>query len=277
MTIFRPLIAAALIAGLYNGAASAQDAARPAMPGLLSAGGFLDNPDPDIVVSIGAGVSYGSAYPGSGDMEVNPTGTFRLDLIRFPNGWTFGSTRSVGFDEGFGLRGSARYIGSRTSSDYPELAGLNDVPWTLELGLGVGYEQRNYRVFGDARYGFHGHKGFVGQIGADLVSRPMRGLTINFGPRVDFGDSTYSSTYFGITPAESVASGLPVYSAGSGLVSAGLELNAIYQFNPRWGIEGRVSWDRLLNSAADSPITRQGSDDQLAISVNLVRRIAIDF
>lgn len=271
------LIAATVVCGGIAFGASAQDAAYSPKPGLLSAGGMLDDPDPDLVLSIGAGVGYSSAYPGSGDMEFGPTGTFRFDFVRLPGGLTFGSTRSVGFEEGFGLRGSARYIGSRNSADYIELTGLNDVPWTLELGLGVGYEQRNYQVFGDVRYGFHGHNGFVGQLGADLISRPVEGLTVSFGPRVDFGDSTYSNTYYGITAAESLASGLPAYAAGSGLVSAGLELNAIYQFDPRWGIEGRVRWSRLLDDAANSPITLQGDDDQLSITVNLVRRIAVNF
>ena len=36
-------------------------------------------------------------------------------------------------------------------------------------------------------------------------------------------------------------------------------LGARYLFNERWGVEGSASWDRLLNDAADSPITEQGS------------------
>lgn len=271
------LIAAILVCAGIAGGASAEDTARAPMPGLLSAGGLLDNPDPDLVFSIGAGVGYTPAYPGSGDMEFGASGTFRFDFVRLPGGLTFGSARSVDFSEGFGLHGSGRFIGARKSADHAELAGLNDVDWTLELGLGAGYERRNYRFFGDARYGFHGHKGVVGQIGADLISRPVDGLTLRFGPRVDFGDSTYSNTYFGITPAESLASGLPAYSAGSGLVSAGLEFNAIYQFNPLWGIEGRVKWNRLLDDAANSPITLQGDDDQVSVTVNLVRRLSLNF
>jgi outer membrane scaffolding protein for murein synthesis (MipA/OmpV family) len=270
-------IGTALFCGVFACGVAAQDTATPIQPGLLSAGGLLDNPDPDLVLSIGAGLGYSPAYPGSGDMEFGPSATFRFDFVRFPNGLTFGSSQSVGFEEGFGLRGSGRYIGARKSADHPELAGLNDVDWTLELGMGVGYERSNYRVFGDVRYGFHGHEGFVGQIGGDLIARPVEGLTLRFGPRVDFGDSNYSNAYFGITPAESLASGLPAYSAGSGLVSAGLEFNAIYQFNPRWGIQGRVRWNRLLGDVADSPITLQGDDDQLSISVNLVRRISLNF
>ena len=255
-------------------AAHAQDAF---LPGLLSAGGTLDDPDPDLVMTIGAGASYAPAYFGSDDYELSPSGTFRFDYVRFPNGFTFGSGNTVGFVEGFGLRGSANYIGKRDSSEHDEINGLDDVNRTLELGLGLGYEQANYRVFANARYGFFGHKSFVGDAGADLIVRPIQGLTLTAGPRMNFGSNKFANTYFGINQTESAASGLAEYSADGGLMSAGVEITALYQFNPRWGVRADLTWDRLTNDAKDSPITQQGDDDQFRIKLVLVRRISIDF
>ncbi len=255
-------------------AVSAQDAV---LPGLLSAGGVLDDPDPDLVMTIGAGAAYAPAYFGSDEYEVGPTGAFRFDYVRFPNGFTFGSGNTVGFVEGFGLRGSANYIGKRNSSDYSEIDGLDDVDATLELGLGLGYEQANYRAFANARYGFFGHNAFVGDAGVDLISRPVQGLTLTAGPRINFGTDKFADTYFGISDAESAASGLAAYSADGGIISAGVEVTALYQFNPRWGLRADFTWDRLTNDAADSPITKQGSDDQFRVSLRLVRRISINF
>ena len=48
--------------------------------------------------------------------------------------------------------------------------------------MGIGYEQAQYRFFADARYGFFGHEAFVGQIGADIIARPVDGLTVTFPP-----------------------------------------------------------------------------------------------
>lgn len=255
-------------------AANAQDSF---LPGFLSAGGALDNPDPDLVFSIGGGASYAPSYFGSDDYDVDPSGTFRFDYVRFPNGFTFGSANSIGFNQGFGLLGSANFVSKRNSSKYSEINGLDDVDATMEFGFGVGYEQENYRAFANARYGFFGHEAFVGDIGLDYIARPIQGLTLTIGPRVDFGTDKYADTYFGISQSESTASGLQAYSADGGIISAGIEMTALYQFNPRWGVRGRFTWDRLSNDAGNSPITKQGDDDQFRIKLDLIRRISIDF
>lgn len=263
------------IATFTAGTATAQD--TPVQPGLLAAGGLLDHPNPDVVVTLGAGVSYRNEYFGSSDMEFVPTGLFRLDYIRFRNGFEFGSSRAVGFREGLSLTGAARFISRRDSNDHSELRGMDDVNWTMELGLGLGYEQRDWRVFGDTRFGFFGHHGFVGQLGADVIARPVKGLTLTLGPRMDFGDEQFTKTYFGVTPTEAAASQFSAYSPGGGLVSAGLLFDAQYQIDERWGLQGQVSWNRYLGDAANSPITQFGSKDQFKVKLLVTRRISLDF
>src|SRR4249919_3301760 len=101
---------------------------QPGMqPGMLDAGGTLDRPNPDVVVTVRAGVEVSPSYFGSKDYEVGPDIAARVDFLRFPGGFTYGSSRSVGFREGWGLQGSFRYIGNRDGKD--ELAGLDNVPW----------------------------------------------------------------------------------------------------------------------------------------------------
>ena len=46
------------------------------------------------------------------------------------------------------------------------------------------------------------------------------------------------------------------------MLGAGVEVGARYLFNERWGVEGAVGYERLIDDAADSPITAQGSADQ---------------
>jgi MipA family protein len=254
------------------------DAKLP-LPALLAAGGTLDAANPDLVVSVRAGIEVSPAYLGSDQYEVGPDAAVRVDLLRFPNGFTFGSGQTVGYRTGLGLRGTARYIPRRTTSNYDELEGLGNIPWTFEAGLGLGYEQRNYRVFADVRYGLIGTNAWVGDVGADAIAYPIAGLTLTLGPRLNFSDNRFTETYFGVTNSEAAASGgnFSAYDASGGLTSAGVTFGARYLFNERWGLEGAATWDRLLNDAADSPITSQGSADQYSVKFGLTRRISLDF
>ncbi|MFO1142090.1 MAG: MipA/OmpV family protein [Amaricoccus sp.] len=245
-------------------------------PGMLDAGGALDRPNPDVVVTVRAGVEVSPSYFGSKDYVVGPDIAARVDFLRFPGGFTYGSSRTVGFREGWGLQGSFRYIGNRDGKD--ELVGLDNVPWSAEVGLGLGYEQRNWRAFTDVRYGVVGHNSWVGELGADAIAYPVEGLTLTAGPRLSFGSDMFAQTYFGISNSESAANGtLPPYQANGGLLGAGVEIGARYLFNERWGVEGAANWQRLVNSAADSPIAEQGDDNQYSLRIGITRRISLDF
>ena len=248
-------------------------------PGLLAANGVFDSKTPDLVVTLRGGVQVSSAYFGSSESETSFNGAARIDYLRFPNGFEYGSGAAVGYRTGLGLRGSVRYIGGRNSSHYEELNGLDNVDWSLETGLGIGYEQRNYRVFVDARYGVIGHNSWVADVGADGIAYPVDGLTLTFGPRLNFGSNRFADTYFGIssTEAERSTAGLSEYNPSGGLLGVGAELGARYLWNERWGVEGYASYARLVNDAADSPITEQGSADQFSVRVGITRRISLDF
>ncbi len=247
------------------------------LPGFLTAGGALDAPAPDVVITGRLGINVSPAYFGSDDYELGPNGSIRFDYIRFPNGFEFGSGQAVGFRTGWGLRGSVRYIGDRVSKDYDELDGMENVHWAMEAGLGIGYEERNYRFFADMRYGFFGHDSFVGDLGADAIAYPIDGLTLTLGPRISLGSDRFANTYFGVSSSEAVTSDFNAYDASGGVLGAGMTLGARYLLNERWGIEGAATYDRLMNDAADSPITKAGSADQYSFTIGLTRRIGLDF
>ena len=170
-----------------------------------------------------------------------------------------------------------RYIRERDASEFDELSGLDDIDAALELGFGVTYTQRNVRGFALLRRGFGGHESFVGEAGADIVGYPSDRITVYGGPRVFFGAGDYADTYFGVNADEAAASGLRAFEAEGGLLSAGIELGARYELNDRWGIEGAITYDRLMNDAADSPITEQGSEDQFGARIGLTRTFTLQF
>lgn len=232
---------------------------------------------PPVRFTIGAGLGVSPEYPGSDDYSIGPAGTLRFDYIRLPNGMEFGSTGAVGFLSGFGPRGSLRYIPSRDPDDHRELRGLDKVDATLELGGGVGYEAEYWRAFAEVRYGVIGSHAWVGDLGADAILRPNDRLTVNFGPRADWGSGRFMNEYFGISGSESVDSGLNEHSTSAGFYSVGVELGARYEIAPLWGVEGKVAYDRLVGDAGDSPITKMGSANQFAGQIILTRSISLGF
>ncbi len=231
----------------------------------------------DFIGTIMLGAKNRPAYFGATDRVYRPTGDLRIDYLRLPGGLEFGSTRSVGFSEGFGIVGAARHISPRTSADYPELHGLDNVDRAIELGIGAGYEQESWRAFGDVRYAVLGYNSWTGTLGADAISRPNESLILNMGPRMQFGDQRFMSTYFGVSDRESVASGMAPYDPTGGIASVGIVLNAEYAFTPRWGVQATATYDRLIGEAADSPITERGSADQFGIMFGITRQISLDF
>ena len=232
---------------------------------------------PWAIVNIQTGVTAKPTYFGSDSYEPGARFALGVEFLRLPWGQTFGSTDPNRRRDGFHPRGSLRLIQERTAEENRELTGLRDVDLAVEIGLGLGYRQRNFEAFVDLRNGVAGHHAWVAELGADYVMQPDDRWQVSMGPRVFLADDDYAATYFGVTPAESLASSLPAFAPSGGALAAGLELEVTYAINPRWDVSGTVRYDRLLGDAEDSPITRQGSADQFSLRIGLSRRVVLDF
>lgn len=222
------------------------------------------------------GVSVAPSYPGSNDFSVGPDLGFTFGALKFGN---LSAGAGIGGipKSGLAFSGAFRILGSREQADYSELAGLTDIDTAVELGIGIAYRQENWQVYSEARKGVTGHSGVTGTLGADLVFHPTSRWTIVAGPRVSFGDREFASTYFGVTGPEAAASRLAAFDAAGGTLGAGFEVQATYQFADVWALEGAVEYEKLLNSAADSPITALGSDDQWKLRIGLSRAFTLNF
>lgn len=226
--------------------------------------------------SLGGGVAVGPAYPGAGTSEAEADVKFRFGALRW-GGQSYGTKIGDIPETGVSLGGAFRVIGARDVDDNPELAGLGDIDSTVEIGLALTYNERNFRAFGEVRRGFGGHEGITGTIGADLIFRPSDRLTISAGPRINLGNDEFASTYFGVTGAQAAASNFGAFDAEGGMLGAGFEVQGTYRLNDLWAIEGDLSYEKLTDSAANSPITQAGSDDQWRISIGVSRAITLNF
>lgn len=252
--MIRPLLAAAILA-LLPAAAVAQNA---------------------VELNLGAGVGAGPAYFGSDAYAASPKFRYSLSYLRLGK-LALGRPEPGDDRPGVSFGGSVRRIGARTAASSPELAGLDDIDRALELGVRVGYGGERARAFAALRYGVEGHKSFVGEVGVDALFRPGEKLTVFAGPRAFFGSDRYAATYFGVTPAESAASGLPVFVAEGGLLSVGIDVGAVYRFDDRWSLKGSIGYLRWTGDAADSPIPALGSRGQARASLIVTRKVRIGF
>lgn len=231
--------------------------------------------DNTLAFSLTGGARVTPDYFGASERDVSPLIGFSFQGLRF-GGTQLGDPEGPKiYAPGAGLRGSFRVIGERDGVN--ELAGMTKVDAALELGLGVHYTADTWQVFADLRYGVTGHKGATGELGTNLIYRAPSGLVLNAGPRAEFGSSRFTNTYFGVTAAESGASGFAPYTASGGMYSIGFELGAYQPLNADWGVIGTLRYDRLRGDAALSPIVLQGSRNQISAEIGLTRHFNLRF
>ena len=76
-----------------------------------------------------------------------------------------------------------------------------------------------------------------------------------------------ASAYYGITPQQSLVSGLPQFNAGSGWQSASVGLLGSIDLGPQWVLVGSLEARRLRGDAASSPLVERVSNHYLNAGV----------
>ncbi|RKE70837.1 outer membrane protein [Pseudorhodoplanes sinuspersici] len=252
----------ALSATMVSGAALAADIPPRTTPAYVAPA----NPY-DIILEIGAGAQVAPAYEGASVNQAQPFPVFKLHYLAIPG---FAPITNSRFDQGFSFSPSFRYISKRKASDYSQLAGLNDVDATFELGGKFAYTFGIIRPWVAVRQGFGGSDGVVGETGLDFIWRPDPVMELTLGPRASFATSAYMEAYFGVTPAEAARSPfLTAYSPGGGFKGVGAELSARYEVSSEWAVVGKLAYEKLIGDAADSPIVKVGDENQWTAQVGL--------
>ncbi|ALP52959.1 hypothetical protein Tel_07210 [Candidatus Tenderia electrophaga] len=110
--------------------------------------------------------------------------------------------------------------------------------------------------------------GYMVEVGAGYHSRVRGDLILKYGMQATYADSDYMASFFGVSQAQSLASGLVGYSAAAGFKSAALQLRSIYLLSPKWAMQGHIKLERLLGDAADSPVVQD--ERQVSLVLGLV-------
>ena len=230
-------------------------------------------------VSIGSGLLVAPAFTGARDYSLLLVPDLRVtykDLF-FANvrdgigyallhegGWRVGPVVTYTFAREEGEGGSIFRIAGRSSD---ALQGMGDVDGTASLGGFAEYSLSPYKLRLHLQQGITGHQGVVGEFkisygGALTYNGPS--LIYAFGPHIKFGDQRYLNAYWGITPEQSVRSGLETYSTDAGLISYGLNGFARLPLTGSFSASLLIGFDRLAPPVADSPLIRvRGAENQV--------------
>lgn len=179
------------------------------------------------------------------------------------------------FDTGSFRAGLAgKLIFGRDSADHTEIKGVSSVPFGGELGVFAEVYPADFlRVRGEVRHGIRSHNGVIAEVAADAFVDLTQSVRLSAGPRVAWASQGYFDAWYGVSAAESAASGLAEYSPGHGFQSYGVGGALTWQTTDNVSTSVFAEYKRLAGPAENSSIVRQrGSKDQLSIGASATYR-----
>ena len=156
--------------------------------------------------------------------------------------------------------------------DYTNLRGMGNInaaPVVKLFGSTVLSKKFPLILRVDARQIVGGADGAVADVG---VYMPLPGSSKKFvmfaGPSVTFATHRYLQSEFGVTPAQSLASGHPVFDPHAGEAAVGVGFSATRFLTDHWLLNVDAALTKLKGSPDISPITERSTQRELAMSID---------
>ncbi|MBT1726850.1 MipA/OmpV family protein [Enterobacter quasimori] len=220
------------------------------------------------VLTLGGGVDVAPRYSGSDKTRV---GAAQVVDYAMENGFFISTTRGVGYGNNIGNLDYSAAVSYRTGrkdkdvssdsissgSDY--LRGMGDIKGSAIVVPGLGYKVTDWLHL---------------QLQAEVpVSERENGEAVHFGiisplytsPKNEvalaltgsWGSDKYMQTYYGVSAAQSAASGFARHDAGAGIYAYSLNLDWTHRLTSRWSVLAAAGVTQLTGDAADSPIVQR--------------------
>jgi MipA family protein len=161
------------------------------------------------------------------------------------------------------------YRFGRKEADAPHLWGTGDIKGSV---VGGGFVKYN---FGPMFVRASVHQSLIGD-DTGAVLRLATGTKYTLSDRIsiradvwaDAANETYMDSFFGVTRAQAVRSGLRMFDPGAGFKSVSAKLGTEVALTPDWTLDASVGYSRLIGDAADSPIVLSADryDGRLGLS-----------
>lgn len=226
-------------------------------------------------LQVGTGIAYVPDYSGSrtsgprlrlwadGKYRTGDLGTFALDsgsLTIDPEfRWDFidksdlGAGVLVGYRFG---RNSSNPGLTSTDDGSARLAGLTDVSGAFDAGVAGHVMVFGVPLFAQVRSALSGAQGMLVNLGFFLPVSPVSSLELVLLPTVTWANARQMRAFFGVTNAESAASGFAAFTPVSGWENAALEVSADWGAGSGLHLIASFAYQRLLAAAAASPIVQ---------------------
>lgn len=162
-----------------------------------------------------------------------------------------------------------RYRFPRNEWDGPGLFGTGTVPFTVEGGGFLRYDQPLFAARVELRRGLGGSNGLILDALVDGKLRLSDSLFLSAGPRLSVTDGTFNQAYFGINAWQAATSGYSQYYPGAGLRSVGVGTSALWRIHERLSFVAFGAYNYLADVAGNSPLVTgpAGSRDQFVVGL----------
>jgi outer membrane scaffolding protein for murein synthesis (MipA/OmpV family) len=274
----RPLAVLALALVAFHSPAALAQTPSPLQEWQYSGGVILAKlfqPDlPEWRRVLGVAAEVQPVYDGARAMQVmgGPVIDIRYKDVAFlatGEGLGYNIFRGSHYEVGVGITYD---LGRKEKEDYRNLAGMGDIGAAPVAKLFASWVLSKHfplimRV--SARQFMGGAQGAVGDAG---VYMPLPGSSKTFvmfaGPSITMATNHYLQTLYGVTPAQSAASGHPVYTIPhAGTVAAGVGFSATKFLTPHLLLNVDAALSQVRGSPAHSPIVEQRTQRILALSM----------
>lgn len=225
-------------------------------------------------LSVGVGPEYRPDYFGSDDYHWVADPEVYVKFRNFVFLDNDGADIALFGFSGFSFGPSVRVANRRREVDNVALTGLGDIDRTLEIGgfAATKFVDRLLFRFKVRKGITGGHDGLVvDAAGTALLFRYGR-VSTSVSANATWVGERYADTFFSVTPAQALTSGLPVYDAQRGMRDIGGSFNAYINIGKRWSLNPYVGYSYIFDEYAQTPIIAlYGDRNQYRAGFHLMR------
>jgi outer membrane scaffolding protein for murein synthesis (MipA/OmpV family) len=163
-------------------------------------------------------------------------------------------------------------FGRREKDDYTNLRGMGNIsaaPVAKVFATYVLSKKFPLILRVDGRQLLGGADGAVGDVG---IYMPLPGSSKKFvmfaGPSITLATHRYLQSEFGVTPAQSLASGHRVFDPHAGTVAEGVGFSATRFVTEHWLLNLDAAISKLKGSPDVSPLTERSTQRVLTVSID---------
>src|ERR1039457_692132 len=209
--------------------------------------------------TLGLGIGVDPKYLGAKEYRVTPVPLISVeyrDLV-------FLGPQGIGVNvlQWAGLR-AGPVIGfgfGRPESRDSHLNGLGDIQPSMTGGGFISYKAGPLKFTVSVRQAMtHTENGLTGRLNIEYM-QPLipKILVLAIGPDLDFANGQYARTWFGVTPGQSAASNLPVYTPHGGVRDVGINASLTYHYTDHVFFRPFFDLRQLVGEISDSPVVQK--------------------